>query len=549
MEGNEGISLPQLTVDIVKNARKTRLDAFVIAIEGWRRGLTLKWYTKDSEHFDDMIIFGVNPPGRLFSLSNEEKTHYFFRTRGDLVSNEAVEIGSEKDETKEILKEKGVPVPLGKGFSAEATDEEIIEYSKTIDYPIVFKPTNASQGDGVVTNIQDDESFMKALEYVRYDLGYKEVIVEQHVEGEEYRFYVVDGKVVAIYNRKPANIIGDGKHDIEELIGLKNRERRKNARLNSCLIEMDIEILEFIQEAGYALTSIPEKGERIYLRQKTNVSAGGDPLDATDDLSDEIKQIAIDALKAIPGFTHGGVDIIVNENRAQNVPAVVLELNPTSQIGGALFPLRGTARDVPGAIIDYYFPETADIDTKDSKVYFDFINVLEPLENRSALEVEVSPAPMGKLHIKRFVVTGQVQRHSYHRWLKQNALDRNLHGYVKNTVFNEIEIVIAGTDTAVINDFKEQISNYPQASKVDHITEEKWDEPVTVGFEITEKYNTRSVKSVQHALRRMNKDLTHLKKQRDRVVKDNKHILNSSSWKYTAPLRTLSEKVKSRKSK
>src|SRR5699024_12550891 len=99
---------------------------------------------------------------------------------------------------KEILKEKGVPVPLGKGFSAEATDEEIIEYSKTIDYPIVFKPTNASQGDGVVTNIQDDESFMKALEYVRYDVGYKEVIVEQNVEGEEYRFNGVDDNVVAI---------------------------------------------------------------------------------------------------------------------------------------------------------------------------------------------------------------------------------------------------------------------------------------------------------------------------------------------------------------
>lgn len=549
MDGNEGISLPQLTGDIVKNARKTRLDAFAVALEGWRRGLKLTWYTKDSKHFDDMIIFGVNPPGRLFSLSSEEKTHYFFRTRGDKVSNEAVEVGSEKDETKEILKEKGVPVPLGKGFPPETTDEEIIEYSKTIDYPIVFKPTNASQGDGVVTNIQDDEGFMKALKYVRHDLGYEEVIVEQHVEGEEYRVYVVDDKVVAIYNRKPANIIGDGKHDIEELIGLKNRERRKNARLNSCLIEMDIEILEFIQEAGYALTSIPEKGERIYLRQKTNVSTGGDPLDATDDLSDEIKEIAVNALKAIPGFTHGGVDIIVNENRAQNVPAVVIELNPTAQIGGALFPLRGTARDVPGAIIDYYFPETADIDTKNSKVYFDFINVLEPLENRSALEVEVSSAPMGKLNVKRFVVTGQVQRHSYHRWLKQNALDRNLHGYVKNTVFNEIEIVIAGTDTAVISEFKEQITNYPQASKVEKVTEEKWDEPVTVGFEITEKYNTRSIKSVQHALRRMNKDLTHLKKQRDRVVKDNKHILNSTSWKYTAPLRNLSEKVKNRKSK
>src|SRR5690625_2366531 len=283
MEGNEGISLPQLTVDIVKNARKTRLDAFVIAIEGWRRGLTLKWYTKDSEHFDDMIIFGVNPPGRLFSLSNEEKTHYFFRTRGDLVSNEAVIIGSEKDDTKEILLEKGVPVPLGKGFPAEATDEEIIEYAKTLDYPLVLKPTNASQGDGVVTNIRDKAGFLKAMEYIRYDLGYKEVIVEQHVNGEEYRVYVVDDKVVAVYNRKTANIVGDGTHTIEELIGLKNRERRRNARLNSCLIHIDIEILEFIQEAGYALTSIPEKGERIYLREKTNVSTGGDPLDATDD--------------------------------------------------------------------------------------------------------------------------------------------------------------------------------------------------------------------------------------------------------------------------
>ncbi|WP_271397011.1 acylphosphatase [Salinicoccus roseus] len=547
MEGMDGISLPQLTGEIVKNARKTRLDAYAVALEGWRRGLKLTWYTKDSENFDDMIIFGVNPPGRLFSLSSEERTHYFFRTRGDLVSNEAVTVGSEKDVTKEILKQKGVPVPLGKGFSAEATDEEIIEYSQTINYPLVLKPTNASQGDGVVTNIQNLEGVVKALKYIRHELEYGEVIVEQHVDGEEYRVYVVDDEVIAVYNRKPANIVGDGKHTIEELIRLKNRERRKNARLNSCLIEMDIEILEFIQEAGYALTSIPEKGERVYLRKKTNVSTGGDPLDATDDLPEDIKKIAIDALKAIPGFTHGGVDIIVNENRGQAAPAVVIELNPTAQIGGALFPLRGTARNVPGAIIDYYFPETAHIDTSDSRIYFNFISVLEPLENRAALEVEVSPAPIGQLYSKRFIVTGDVQRYSFHRWLKKNALDLELHGYVKNTVFNEIEIIAAGTDIAAIEAFKATISNYPQASSIQSITEEKWREPVTVGFEITEKYNTRSVKSVQHALRKMNNDLVQLKEQRDRMVKDNSHILNSSSWKYTKPLRILSQKAKERK--
>lgn len=547
MDDNQGISLPQLTNDVVKNARKTRLDAFAVALEGWRRGLNLKWYTKDSEHFDDMVIFGVNPPGRLFSLSSEEKTHYFFRTRGDLVSNEAVEIGSEKDDTKEALAKAGVPVPHGKGFTEDTTDEEIFNYARSIEYPLVLKPTNASLGDGVVTNIRNDEAFKKAIEYVRYDLGYKELVVEQHVEGKEYRIYVVGDKVIAAYNRVPANIIGDGRHDIEELIELKNRERKKNARLNSCLIETDIEILEFIQEAGYAMTSIPEKGEVIYLRQKTNVSSGGDPIDVTDDLPEAFAKIAIDSLKAVPGLFHGGVDIIVNENRGQEVPGVVIELNPTAQIGGALYPLRGKSRNIPGAIIDYYFPETAGMDTSKSKIYFDLLNILEPLENRSAIEVEVSSAPMGYLYTKRFVVTGNVQRNSFHRYLKKNAMDHNLHGYVKNIVFDEIEIVIAGTDKEVITEFKEQISNYPQGSRVDHITEEDWDEPVTVGFEITERYNTNSLKSVQHAVRKMDKDLKHLRKQRDRAVKDNKHILNSTSWKYTELFRTLSAKVKERR--
>ncbi|WP_085506196.1 acylphosphatase [Thalassobacillus devorans] len=544
MSEQQGISLPQLTNDIVKNARKTRLDAFAVALEGWRRGLKLKWYTKDSEHFQDMIIFGVNPPGRLFSLSSEERTHYFFRTRGDIVANEAVEVASEKDDTKVVLDKAGVPVPKGKGFDPDATDEEIIAYSKTIDYPLVLKPTNASLGNGVVTNINSDEEFLKAMQYVRHELGYDEVIVEQHVEGEEYRVYVVGDEVIAAYNRKPANIVGDGEHTIEELIDLKNRERKKNARLNSCLIHMDTEILEYIQSAGYTLDSVPKKGEQIYLRQKTNVSSGGDPIDVTDTMSKEMKQIAIDALKAVPGLDHGGVDIIANENRSMDVAGVVIELNPTAQIGGALFPLKGKARDIPAAIIDYYFPETKGMDTRKSKVYFDLINILEPLENRAALEVEVAPAPMGKLYAKKFIVYGTVQRQSYHRWLKKQAMDRNLHGYVKNMVFDEIEIVVAGTDRSALTEFKELITQYPQNSKVNKVVEENHEDPVTVGFEIAERYNTNNLKSVQHALRKMDKDLKYLTKQKNRIEKDNQHILNSTSWKATEPLRKVKSLVK-----
>lgn len=539
MKNIRGVSLPQLPNEIVQNARKTRLDAFAVALEGWRRGLKLKWYTKDSEHFQDMIIFGVNPPGRLFSLSSPERTHYFFRTRGDKVANEAVELASDKGVTKQILAKANVPVPQGKGFDENATDEEIIAFSRTLNYPLVCKPTDASLGMGVVTNIQNEEEFKRSLHYVRNELEYDEIIVEEHAKGKEYRFYVVDNKVIAVYNRIPANITGDGIHTIEELIELKNYERRQNARLNSCLIHTDNEIISFINKKGYDLTSIPKVGEYILLREKTNVSIGGDPIDVTDEIDDELKQIAINAIKAIPGLYHAGVDIIVNDEEGKNRTAVVLEINATAQIGGILFPLRGKARNIPAAIIDYYFPETKGIDTTNSKIYFDMSTVLEPMENRSALEVEVAPAPMGKLYAKKFSVIGNVTSESYHRWLKRQALDLGLHGYVKTVVFDEIEVVVAGTDEQKIEQFRKIIPGYTRGTKIERILQELWNEPVTVGFDILEIYEVAKKGSAQHALRRMEKEQIRLTRLKDRVEKDINHILNSTSWKVTRPIRKL----------
>lgn len=537
---NEGISLPQLTNEMVRHARKTRLDAFAVALEGWRRGLKLKWYTKDSEHFKDMIIFGVNPPGRLFSLSSPERTHYFFRTRGDKVSNEAVEIAADKGVTKEILAKNNIPVPKGKGFSEDATDEEIIEYSRTLTYPIVCKPTDASLGSGVVTNIQNEEEFKQALHYVRHELEYKEVIVEEHVQGKEHRFYVVDDEVIAVYNRIPANITGDGVHTIEELIDMKNYERRQNARLNSCLINIDNEIIKFINEKGYDLQSVPKAGEFILLREKTNVSIGGDPIDVTDEIDEKYKQIAIGAVKSIPGLYHAGVDIIIDDESPDG-RAVVLEINATAQIGGSLFPLRGKARNIPKAIIDFYFPETKGIDTSDSKIYFDMSTVLEPLENRSAIEVEVAPAPLGKLYARKYSVVGNVTSESYHRYLKKHALDLGIHGHVKTVVFDEIEIVAASTDPNKLEQFRRLIPQYTRGTKVRKIRSEAWNEPVTVGFDILEIYEISTLRKAQHALRRMEKEHIRLTRQKERVEKDINHILNSTSWKITEPIRRLSK--------
>lgn len=116
-------------------------------------------------------------------------------------------------------------------------------------------------------------------------------------------------------------------------------------------------------------------------------------------------------------------------------------------------------------------------------------------------------------------------------------MNLNLHGAINNMVFDEIEIIVGSTDKAAIAEFKKLLRQYPQGSKVEKIEEEKYESPITIGFEINERYNTSSLKSVQHALRKMEKEITNLTRQKNRLEKDNRYIEQSTSWKYTEPLR------------
>src|SRR5690625_4130449 len=170
--------------------------------------------------------------------------------------------------------------------------------------------------------------------------------------------------------------------------------------------------------------------------------------------------------------------------------------------------------------------------------------VLEPLENRSTIEVEVSPAPLGELYAKKFIVSGTVQRESYHQWLKQEALDRDLNGYIKKMFRGEIEIVVAGTNKEDISAFKELISLDEKKAKVNKIKEENFDAPIKVGFEINERYRTNSLRSVETTIKKMDRDLRDMHKEVYQTEKENRYIKESNSWRYTMPIRKVGDFVK-----
>ncbi|ALX49944.1 acylphosphatase [Lentibacillus amyloliquefaciens] len=467
-----------LSKQMLSGVRRFNIDSFLVALEGWRRGLSLTFY---SEHFEvtDLQLIGFEPTGKTFSLSSETKKHYFYRSRGDRVANDAVDIGSSKEKTKVYLKRAGVPTSEGFSFSKEKDLEDVIQSSIKIGFPLVVKPTFGSLGMGVITNIDSEDNLRDSLDYVFSEFEYTDFIIERHIIGEDVRVYVTGDKAVGATKRTPANVTGDGTHTIEELIELKNESRKLNPQTSTRLIKVDDDIRNFMSQQKLQLTDIPEEGTVIYLKGQSNISSGGDSVDVTEELSDDIKNTAINAVKAIPGLNQAGVDIIVNEKGT-----VIIEINATAGISLHTFPLYGEAQNIAEKIIDFYFPETKGIAAESSAIFFDYKAILELLRSRSVKALELTNAPVGKLFAKRYVISGKVQDVGFRRWLQKQAVARGLHGYTRNLRNGKVVVVVGDTDKANVNAFKDICYEGPVQAEVSDIQEYFWDKQIKIGFEI-----------------------------------------------------------------
>jgi len=422
--------LPHLEPELVKEGFGHKTTSFLIALEAWRRGLTITLYDKSF---------------RKYSVASKERVHFFNKGRIDLTPKTAVEICIDKNKTKEYLKEAGVATPEGRHFGSRATDEEIVAYGSALGFPIVLKPIDSSRGKGVIVDINDEETLRDNLKYVRDELALKEVIIERYISGDDYRIYVIEDRVVAASKRKPANILGNGKSTIRELIDEKNEMRRKVPSLSKGLIRMDKEVMDYIKRGGYSPEDVLEKGKTLFLRGKGNFSAGGEPVDVTETVPEHFKEEAVKARAAIPGLRQCGIDFMVKPDFQE---IHVIEINSRAQIGGHVYPAVGKPRDIPSEILDTYFPESIgmkDSPVKKTKLVFDYKRSIRPIEEGVAATVTLMHAPKFKPIFRRFMVSGEVQGVGFRRWVKKQAQDLRIHGNVKNLEDGTVKVVAAGS--------------------------------------------------------------------------------------------------------
>jgi len=319
---------------------------------------------KDTKEMNDTLALKEEAKKRnLIQLEGIFKENYFIgpdksigfsHSESSKISTVKRSIAENKKITKEYLEAFGLPVPKGRVFSRY--DEAKVFLGKS-EKSLVIKPLEGFQGNGVSVNIRNEEDLTVAWKYAKN--YHDQIVVEEFVKGVDVRVLIVGGKAFAAFIRVPANIIGDGGSTIAQLIKKKNLERMKNPRLAKKLIITDEAMKHFLGLQGYHMDSVLEKGEVVILHMKANLAAGGDSIEVTDQMHEDLLRLSEEVAKVLDETTFWGVDLMVEDIRQarEGQSCHILEVNSRAALRGIQYPMYGKSHNLTKAYLDHLFGE------------------------------------------------------------------------------------------------------------------------------------------------------------------------------------------------
>ncbi|MEJ7934841.1 cyanophycin synthetase [Sphingobium sp. AN558] len=268
-----------------------------------------------------------------------------------------VMLAANKDATKGLLAAAGLPVPAGVIVRSR---EEAQAAARKIGGTLVVKPLDGNHGRGVSTGLQSAEEIGDAFDIAACISA--RVIVEQQLPGNDHRILVVGGKVVAVAERVPAHVTGDGIHSIEALIDQINRDPRRGVGHESNLtrIRVDTAVEDMLKKQGYRLSHVPVAQKTVFLRGTANLSSGGTAIDRTDNIHPDNAMVAQLAAAAI-GLDVAGIDFLSPDitRSVQETGGGIVEVNAAPGFRMHLAPSQGVGRDVAAPVLAMLFPKVA----------------------------------------------------------------------------------------------------------------------------------------------------------------------------------------------
>ena len=294
-------------------------------------------------------------PGRLATshvvrCEKDGKELYFYNLNTALNPSYAVQVNEDKIWTNNILHQSHIQIPDTYPLKINRPEDVVIDDTlrKMLESyeRLVVKSATANYSNNVLVNAGDEEGLLRAIHHVYQNSGGQpDIIVQQMVFGQEYRFLVLNKKVIAVAYRRPPYIVGDGVSTIRTLISKKNNNCSKHGNRHTSLVAK-INIEDVLRHKGaHFLQQVPEKGSVVEILDTLNLSRGGEAVDVTSYVSDELKTIAIQAASAC-FLGIAGIDIVTDNISGDGNDSYVVRVKASPGIRMHQFPTEGKPRNV-----------------------------------------------------------------------------------------------------------------------------------------------------------------------------------------------------------
>jgi len=266
-------------------------------------------------------------------------------------------IAQDKDLTRLLLRQAGVPVPVGRKVD---NPDDAWDAADDIGTPVVVKPLDANHGRGVFIDLVSEEQVRNSFGYALEEGG--GVVVERFVPGTDHRLLVVGNTMIAASKGYPAVVIGDGSHSIRKLAGSQLKTSLQSARPEECPwskiddAAWETSIVLDLEDQGYSLDSVPRDGERVMVARFSSWC-----IDVTDEVHPSIRAHA-ETAASVAGLDICGVDVVCRDigKPLEVQQGAIVELNAGPNLLMYLQPAMGVVRPVGAAIVDMLFPPGCD---------------------------------------------------------------------------------------------------------------------------------------------------------------------------------------------
>lgn len=251
-----------------------------------------------------------------------------------------------KDITYKLLQTHGLPTPKTECFYKKSFIKDVAKKQlSNLKYPIIIKDAQGSQSKGVfpfVGNIDD------AMVVIEKELPhYRSMIAQEMVFGKEYRFLVLDEKVIGALEIIPAFAIGDGISTIRNIV----EEKQGTAHWSE---EFEEKLVQILKQQNVTLESVMPKNEIAYIKKISIFGEGWETRDVTDNVHPSIEKICVEASKVV-GKHLVGIDVMCQdvsidpEKQSFNI----LEINGKPDLYIHYAPTHGKTRDVVEEIVKF----------------------------------------------------------------------------------------------------------------------------------------------------------------------------------------------------